>query len=121
MKNRTDIRPRSFHTYVVSPVGVFSAFVTVLVLLFLFLSSPTGGKKLCCRLKISSHFKTPYRRIVPLEAKEHPQMHLSSSINAGQRVMRCPICFFRSKNCLIFFFLHMTVLQFDLLFMPSRY
>ena len=47
-------------------------------------------------------------------------MDLSNSINAGQRVMRCPICCFRSKT-VCFFFLHMTVLQFDLLFMPSRY
>ena len=47
-------------------------------------------------------------------------MNPSSSINAGQREMRCPICCFRSKT-FFFFFLHMTALQFDLLFMPSRY
>ena len=52
--------------------------------------------------------------------KEHPQMDLSSSINARQLVMRCPIRCFRSRT-VCFFFLHMTVLQFDLLFMPSRY
>ena len=86
------------HTYVVATVDVFIAFVTVLVLLFLFLESSSGGKKLCCWLKISSHFKTLYRRIVPLGAKEHSQMDLSSSINAGQRVMRCPICCFCSKT-----------------------
>ena len=92
------------HTYVVAPVDVFFAFVTVFVLLFLFLSSSTGGKKLCCRLKISSHFKILYRRIVPLGAKQHPQMDLSSSINAGQRVIRCPICCFRSKTVWFFLF-----------------
>ena len=91
------------HTYVVAPVDVFFAFVTVLVLLFLFLESSTGGKKLCCRLKISSHFKTLYRRIVTLGAKEHPRMDLSTGINAGQRVMRCPICCFRSKTVCFFF------------------
>ena len=79
-------------------VDVFFAFVTILVLLFLFLLSSTGGKKLCCWLKISSHFKTSNRRIVPLGAKQHPQMDLSSSINAGQRVMRFPICCFCSKT-----------------------
>ena len=73
------------HTYVVAPVDVFFAFVIVLVLvlLFLFLSSSTGGKKLCSRLKISSHFKILYRRIVPLGAKGNPQTDLSGSINAG--------------------------------------
>ena len=42
--------------------------------------------------------------MVPLGAKEHPQMDLSNSINAGQRVMRCPIGCFRSKTVCFFLF-----------------
>ena len=94
------------YTYVVAPVDEFFAFATVLVLLFLFLQSSTGDIKLCCRLKISSHFKTLYRRIVPLGAKEHPQMDLLCSINARQRVMRCPICCFCSKLFDFFLFVY---------------
>ena len=36
-RNQKDVRLRTYITYAVAPVGVFFAFVTVLVLLFLFL------------------------------------------------------------------------------------
>ena len=52
------------------------------------------------RLEKQEQFQNEYRNKGKkhIGAKEHPQMDLSSSINAGQRVMRYPICCFRSKT-----------------------
>ena len=99
-RNQRDIRLRS---YSCSSSGCVPLLLYSFCC-FCFSNRPREVKKLCCRLKISSHFITLYRRMVPLGAKEHPQMDFSSSINARQRVMRCPICCCRSQTVWFFSF-----------------
>ena len=71
---------------------------------FCFSNRPREVKNFVAGSKISAILKLCIDVPVPLGAKEHPQMDLSSSINARQRVMRCPICCFRSKTVWFFSF-----------------
>ena len=86
------------HTYVVAPVDVFFVLLLYSFRCFCFSNRPREVKNFVAGSKISAILKLCTDVPVPLGAKEHPQMDLSSSINAGQRVMRCPICCFRSKT-----------------------